>query len=70
MMIHPPDTSEPDEDKTSGDANGDGKINIADAVLLQRYLLGNAEISGNADANQDGVVDIFDMVYIRKLLID
>ncbi|MBD5158661.1 MAG: leucine-rich repeat protein [Ruminococcus sp.] len=66
----PPDTSEPDEDKTSGDANGDGKINIADAVLLQRYLLGNAELSGNADANQDGVVDIFDMVYIRKLLID
>ena len=64
-----PDTSEPDNTKASGDANGDGKINIADAVLLQRYLLGNAEISGNADANQDGVVDAFDMVYMRKLLI-
>ena len=65
-----PDETQPDTNTTtSGDANNDGKINIADAVLLQRYLLGNAEISGNADANNDGVVDIFDMVYMRKLLI-
>lgn len=63
------DVTQSDNNATSGDANGDGKINIADAVLLQRYLLGNAEISGNADANNDGVVDIFDMVYMRKLLI-
>ena len=68
LKFNPLDDVIPD-DVIYGDTNNDGKINIADAVLLQQYLLGNVEISGNADANQDGVVDIFDMVYMRKLLI-
>ncbi len=61
------------ETVVSGDANGDGEFNVADAVTLQKYLLCaedcesvNAE---RADMNSDGVVDVFDMIFLRKQLI-
>jgi hypothetical protein len=57
-----------------GDANGDGVINVSDAVHLINYLF----ISGPApqplaagDANSDGLVNITDVVYlINYLFID
>jgi hypothetical protein len=61
------------EAKTIGDINNDGKIGIADAVVLQRHLLGQSPLHANkfyaADINQDNTVDVFDMVSMRKLLI-
>lgn len=60
--------------KDTGDMNQDGKITIADAVLMQKYLLGSCSFSKTqwtlADMNQDGCVDVFDMVVMRKLLIE
>lgn len=57
----------------SGDMNFDYKINIADAVLLQKYILGKTNLTSIqaecADMNNDGSVDIFDMVLIRKHII-
>lgn len=60
--------------KASGDVNGDGKISIADAVLLQRWLLG-AKAKPNfswidADLCNDNKIDIFDLVALRKKLIE
>ena len=56
-----------------GDINYDSSINIADAVLLQRYLLGTYKMSEKqgkaADINSDNSVDIFDMVFMRRILI-
>ena len=56
---------------TRGDANGDGKIDIADVVYLVNYLF----IDGPApdpiclgDANCDGKVDIADVVYLVNYL--
>jgi hypothetical protein len=57
-----------------GDANGDGVLNVSDAVHLINYLF----ISGPApqplaagDANSDGLVNITDVVYlINYLFID
>lgn len=60
--------------KDTGDMNQDGNITIADAVLMQKYLLGSCSFSKTqwtlADMNQDGWVDVFDMVVMRKLLIE
>ena len=56
-----------------GDINQNEDISIADAVLVQRYLLGSYSFTETqlelADINQDGRVDVFDMVEMRKLLI-
>ncbi|MCM1508025.1 MAG: leucine-rich repeat protein [Ruminococcus flavefaciens] len=53
-----------------GDTNGDEKINIADAVSLQKYLFGNGSVGYEADVNKDGYVDIFDMVEMRKMILN
>ena len=51
-----------------GDANGDGSINIADAVATVTHILGETS-DGNfyryaADMNNDSVIDIFDVTLI------
>lgn len=57
-----------------GDVNTDGKTGIADIVLLQKYLLGSADITKSqmisADLNSDGSVDVYDMILLRKLLAE
>ena len=54
---------------TVGDANGDGKVNARDVVLMQRYLSGwSFEIVGNADANGDGKVNARDVVLLQRYL--
>ncbi|MCM1131940.1 MAG: peptidoglycan DD-metalloendopeptidase family protein [Ruminococcus flavefaciens] len=54
----------------TGDINADGDVNIADLVLLQKYLLNGdaftAEQYASADINRDSVVDVFDMVDMRQ----
>ena len=56
----------------TGDCNDDDSFDIADAVMLQKWLLGSGEIKNwqNADLYKDGKIDIFDMVEMRKLLIE
>ena len=53
-----------------GDANGDGRVDIADLVRLRKYLAGAETeiIAGNADVNADDLVDILDLVRMRKYL--
>ena len=51
----------------SGDVNGDGAVDIADAVCIVNYILGMATptfIETAADVNGDGEVDIADAVKI------
>lgn len=58
-----------DENISYGDINNDGNINIADAVGLQKYILGNGSAGFAADMNRDGIIDVFDMVIMRQKLI-
>ncbi|NLT09596.1 MAG: leucine-rich repeat protein [Ruminococcus sp.] len=56
-----------------GDVNVDGKLNIADLVSMNRYILGNGTIDPDdmvlADLDLDGSVDAFDMCMLRQKLI-
>jgi hypothetical protein len=59
---------------TCGDANGDGTVNISDAVFLIAYIFAHGTTpgpcscsgtgNGTGDANADGTVDISDAVFL------
>ena len=56
-----------------GDANCDGKLDIADAVLLQKWLMNVPETElqrwQNADVCEDKTLDAFDLAALRRLLV-
>lgn len=56
-----------------GDINFDGKVSVADAVLLQGYLLCRFSFNETeyyaADLLEDGSVNVFDMVVMKRILI-
>lgn len=55
-----------------GDVNDDGEVNIADAVMLQNWLLNAGELYNwqNGDLCNDNRIDVFDMIEIRKLIVN
>ena len=58
--------------KLPGDLNSDNTLTTADAVLLQRYLLGEDTLTQSqwqaADLNADGVVNALDLALLRQKL--
>ena len=56
---------------TPGDVNCDRKVNIADIVTLQRFLLGSGNINntGNTDICPDGHIDAFDLTALRQMIL-
>lgn len=54
----------------NGDANGDGMVDIADAMYIARHVVGIAGYEtideGTADVTGDGVIDIADAMYLAK----
>lgn len=55
-----------------GDVNGDGLVNIADAIGLVNYILGKAAFEVDelaADANEDGILNITDAIAIVNLIL-
>ena len=58
-----------------GDANGDGVVNIADAIAVVNYILNDGTVTGNfyfnaADMNNDYLITIADVVAIVGMCID
>ena len=57
-----------------GDLNSDNTLTAADAVLLQRYLLGEDTLTQTqwqaADLNADGAVNGFDLALLRQKLVE
>lgn len=59
-----------------GDANGDGKINSADIILLKKYVANydrltgtsTVEVSLGADANGDGKINSSDIILLKKYI--
>lgn len=58
----------------SGDINGDGVIDILDAVMVQKCSVDKVALTEDqqkaADVNGDGIVDILDAVLIQKYTVD
>lgn len=56
----------------AGDANGDGKISITDATIIQKHLARLSTLSGKnisaADLNGDGKITVADATIIQKKL--
>lgn len=65
-------TAEPGTKVLSGDANNDGKVSIADAVMLQKWLLGSGELTCwySVDLCKDERIDVFDLCLLRRMLIE
>lgn len=60
------------EDYLKGDVNGDGEVDIADAVCIVNHVVGKATpafVAAAADVNGDGDVDIADAVRIVNLVV-
>ena len=57
-----------------GDVNQDGKLNVTDVVLLQKWLLAvpNTKLKNweVADLCQDGKLDVFDLCLMKRLLVE
>jgi hypothetical protein len=55
-----------------GDTNGDGGIDIIDALITAQYYVGLDPadfIPGNADTNCDGTIDIIDALLIAQYYV-
>jgi len=61
-------------DKTSGDVNMDGSFNIADVVMMQKWLLAVPDVKfanwQAADLCEDGRLDVFDLCLMKRLLLN
>jgi hypothetical protein len=70
IIIRPIDVEDASVKGKKGDINLDSKVDIADAVLLQKSIFGNENLSGEqfyaADILSDAGADIFDMIMMRK----
>lgn len=56
---------------TPGDVNDDGDIDVADVILIRKYITGGYEveiIEDAADVNNDGDIDVADVILIRKYI--
>ncbi len=58
----------------SGDMNSDGKFDVSDAVVMQKWLLGmpDAVITDwqAGDMNNDGSLDVFDFCIMKRKLVE
>lgn len=60
-------------DLLTGDANGDGDVNVLDIITIGHYYTGETPAGfcfHNADVNSDGIVDILDIIGIVNLFSD
>lgn len=65
---------EASSEKLFGDTNGDGKIDVKDATLIQKYIVQKADIAQEnlsvADYNKDGRIDVKDATAIQKSVLN
>ncbi len=61
------------KEPTYGDVNGDGSVDVVDVLLLNKYLLGvanlDAQARANADVNKDGAIADNDAMNILKSVV-
>ncbi len=57
--------------KVAGDVNGDKKIDVADVITLQKWLVNMVDIKdlSLADINSDGKINIFDLIILKRMIV-
>ncbi len=57
--------------EVKGDVNDDGKFDISDVVMFQKWLAKNGDITKleSADMDENGKCNVFDLVIMKKLLV-
>lgn len=70
-FILEPAAMEKAPEKVIGDVNADGSFNVADLVMMQKFLLGAGELTDYSagDLCEDEYIDVFDMIMMRKLIV-
>lgn len=55
-----------------GDVNADGVFNVADVVMMQRWLLGKGRLVNweAGDLCQDNTINVFDMCIMKRMLLE
>ena len=70
--LYAAETDAPEDSRITGDVNGDGQLNAADIVLMQKWLLQvpDAVLADwqAGDCNADGRLDGLDLCRMRQLL--
>ena len=65
-------TIKPNQSLDLGDVNTDGRLTIADVMLICRHIMGQAQLSGAAlaaaDINSDGSVGVADAVLLCQMI--
>lgn len=58
-------------ERITGDVNADGSFDVADIVMLEKYILGAGTLTDwlAGDLYNDGVIDVFDKIKMRKEII-
>lgn len=58
-------------ERITGDVNADGSFDVADIVMLEKYILGAGTLTDwlAGDLYNDGVIDVFDKIIMRKEII-
>ena len=68
-----PTTTTSENDKIAGDVNLDGRVTVADVIMLQKYFVKAVKFSdlqyGTADFNEDDIVNIFDVIGLKSFLL-
>ena len=62
---------EPQPEKLRGDVDANGKVELPDVIMMQKYLLNIGKLSDAAqgDMNEDGATDIFDLALMKRELL-
>ena len=55
----------------AGDVNGDGQTDVADIIVMQKFLLGleTLPVPDHADMDKDGNADIFDLGLLKRAVL-
>lgn len=66
-------TIEEDYEGLKGDGNLDGKVNVSDLVLLQKWILAKPDTTiecwQNFDMNNDNVLNVFDLCLLKRVIV-
>ena len=61
-----------EDEVMAGDANGDGTVDVVDAMAIVNYILDKPADNFNeqaADVNGDGTVDVADVVAVMNIIL-